>query len=796
MTKIIDVNVLEQYKKDGIEYALFVNRRRSVPDRKDGLKAIHRRLMHGMYYYEKCIDHSVKSSAVVGTLMKVSHPHGDIAIYDAMKPLTNWFQIKQPLIDNQGNFGNPQGDSASAARYTEVALSKFAVDCMISELKETDNVVDWMDTYDGRAKEPEYLPAAVPILLINGAFGIGYGLRTEVPSHNFNEVIDATIKLMENPNADVVLIPDHCMACEIFDTNWKSISNKGNGNYKVRGIIDIVEQCGIPKYRNNPALIIRSLPDQTFVSTIESKILKLVEEKQLVQIVELFDQSYTDEKTGKDILEYYIILKKGTDPNYMRDVIYKKTEMMQSCRVNFEVLDGIMPLRMSYKSYLQSFIEFRKVTKFRLYTNKLQEVKTRYHAMQTYIRVLQSGEIDNIINMIKNQKEINDNATIEYLVSRLDITDLQAKFVINTDIRKLSIAYLNKYIEESNKLEVIINEYMEKIINDKIIENEIKEELLYYKKKYGSPRICKVISEKEVSDIPKGEFKIIITNNNFLKKVVPTDPIGNLRGDSVKTVVYVENTENILLFDEKGKVFKLPVHKIPVSDKSNPGVDVRLLIKGLTSNIATVMYEPRLKGVANKTKKHFITILTNQGNIKKLDLEDFLAVPPSGILYVKLDNDDFTKDISIVPDKHDIIIYSKSKALRFNIDEVPHQKRNTKGARSMSADFVDGLSLIKSNTTDVVVLTKSGRINKFSVAALPLSSRGKAGSKVIKLGKGDEIHSIFGVNNNDVVRVITDNNIYNINVAEIQDGSSISAGNKMISGKELIIKSYLTKRKE
>lgn len=787
MSNIIENNVLDQYKKDGIEYALFVNRRRMVPDRKDGLKTIHRRILDVMYNHERCINRTVKSASVVGSIMKINHPHGDVAIYDSIKPLTNWFQIKYPLIDNQGNFGNPQGDNASAQRYTEIKLSQFALDCVIAEMKDTKSVVDWIPTYDGQHLEPEFLPVAVPLLLINGAFGIGYGLRTEIPSHNLNEVIDATIKLMHNPDAQVVLIPDHCMPCEIFDTNWKAICNKGQGTYKIRGIIDIIE------FNKHPALVIRSLPDRTFLDTTVSSINKMIQNKELVQIVDLIDHSYTDKKTNKDVLEYIIVLRKGSDANYVRDVIYKKTSIMQTCRINFEVLDGINPMRMSYKAYLQSFIEFRKITKFRMYANKLQEVQTKYHEMQTYIKVLQSGEIDNIINMVRNQKEINDNANIEYLVSKLGVTDLQAKFVLNTDIRKLSVGYLNKYIEESNRLQGIINEYMNKILDEDVIEREIEEELLHFKQKYGKPRTCKVINEKDVSDIPKGEFKIIVTNNNFLKKVPLTDPIGALKGDSVKTIINVENTENILLFDEQGKVFKLPVHRIPLSDRSSSGVDIRLIIKNLTSNIATVMYEPKLKEVSTKLKKHFIVTLTNEGNIKRLDIEDFLSVPPSGILYVKLDKTDFVKDICIVPDGHDIIVYSKSKALRFNISEVPHQKRNTKGSRAMTTDFVDGLSLIKSSTTHVVVVTKSGRVNKFDVAALPLSVRGKSGSKVIKLGKDDEIQSIFGVNDTDILRIITTNGSYDIPVTEIQNGSSISAGNKMTPGREIVIKSYIKK---
>jgi len=267
MAEIIkQANINEQSREDMQRYAIYVARNRSIPEYRDGLKPVQRRIIWTMYHDTKSINNTTKSSKIVGDVMGKYHPHGDTAIYGAMKTITNWFEIYMPLITKQGNFGNFHGDGASASRYTEAKLSPFAVDCVVSELKETDKVVDWDDNYDNTTVEPGYLPSALPLLLINGASGIACGMKVEIPAHNINEVIDAAIEILHNPSADIVLVPDTCMPCEIIDSDWRALTNTGNGSFKVRGIIDISEHDGYP------ALIIRSIPDSTYLGTITEKI--------------------------------------------------------------------------------------------------------------------------------------------------------------------------------------------------------------------------------------------------------------------------------------------------------------------------------------------------------------------------------------------------------------------------------------------------------------------------------------------------------------------------------------------
>ena len=786
MEKIIKKDVTEQYKEDMARYAITANRRRSTPEFRDGLKLVHRRIVHMMYQYEKCISEKtkVKSMAIVGSALKVVHPHGDTAVYNAMKPLTNWFEINMPLIVGQGNWGNFKGSNSAAARYTEAYLSKFALDCVISDIQESKQVVDWFDTYDGRTQEPEYMPVSVPLLLINGAFGIGLGMMTSIPKHNFNEVIDATIKLIKDPDASIELIPDHCMPCEIIKTNFKAIGDKGQGNYKVRGIIDIEE------YKGRQALVIKSTPDLVFLNSVTDKLEELILSNKIIGI-----QDTAEEHTNFN-MRYVIILKKGADPNFVKEMIYKNTSMESTSIVNFETLNGLEPIRMSYKSYLLAFIEFRKLTKFRLYCNRLQQVETKLHERDAYIKVLESGEINNIISMIQKQKTIDDNVLIEYLIKKINITDLQAAFIIGSDLKKLSMGYLNKYKTEAAELDKSSSFYLNKIVNDDF-DQEIIDELMQYKKLYGKPRKCKIISAKDATDIPNGDFKVIITENNFVKKVGLNDSIGSFRGDNPKHILKVENVESILIFDEQGKVFKLPVNKIPFTDKNSTGTDIRMIVKNLTSNINTIMYEPVLKDLNGRKLKHFVTVITTGGNIKKLDIEDFLAVPPSGILFMKMDNGDTIKEVTIVADLLDIIVYSNSKALRMHMNEIPHLKRNTKGVKSISTkECIDGVSIIYPNTTDIVVITESGKINRFDVVALPCLGRNKTGSNVIKLGKGDAIHSIYGVNSNDTIRVVTKNTRVDIPVADIESSSSISQGVKILPMKaDNIIKCMILKQK-
>ena len=778
--KIISNNVLEQYKHDMQIYGLSVIFARMCPDYRDGLKLVQRRTLYAtLPPYSEAYKRKVKSANLVGQVMGYFHPHGDSSIYDTMKPMANWNEINIPLLDKEGNFGTFLGDPAAASRYTECKLSDFAFEVLLKPIRESSKTTDWTETYDGTNLEPLFLPSALPMLLINGSFGIAMGLKVDIPRHNINEVIDATLNLINNPNADVVLIPDHSMKCDIIDTDWADISHKGYGSYTVRGKIDIGE------FQGKPALFIRSLPDLTFLDTIEKKIESLVAENKIIGIEKLYKQNEGDQI---DDLNYTIVLKKGTDPEYIKQVIYSSTEMQQNCRVNMEVLDGLNLVRMDYKSYLEKFIMFRIDIKLRLYFAKMQENETKITEKEPFIKLFQSKDFDKLIELIRNRKDVNDKDLREVLIKKLDITDLQARYIIDAPLKSLSIGYLSKYIEEINKLKEEYNFYCDKVLNLDLIMKDIKDELIYLKNKYGRPRRCKVVSSAEASGIPQGTFKIVISSNNRIKKIGINDPLGNFKDDCPKYIIKVDNTENILLFGSDGKVYKIPVHKIPLCDRVSVGTDIRILVKNLTADICAVIYEPLIKSFTEKKEKYYVTIITNLGMCKKMDINDFLTVAPSGLIYQKLEPGDLVKTVTIAGDALDVITFTKHKALRMSMKDIPYQKRSTKGLKAMNTDIIDGLSIINPNSTDIVVITASGRINRFDVNGLQRMSRNKVGSKVISLSKNDFIVGVYGVNESSILRLTIANEKVDIPVATVPKMSSVSAGTKMIKTSDYVIK--------
>lgn len=779
---IISKAARDQFKDDYVRYAIYVMYRRVLSDYKDGFKPVQRRILYTMYGISHATDHTVKSATIVGDVLKLQ-PHGSDPAYAAMEPLTNWFECKVPLITGQGNFGTIQGEIPAAERYTEAKLSNFAMECIFGDLTMNKHSVDWSPNYSNTILEPDYLPVRLPLLLVNGSMGIGVGFKSDIPSHNLGEVIDATIYLMHNPNGQIALVPDHCMPCEIYDTDWESISKTGFGHYKIRGIIDIED------YKGKKALVIKSVPDLTFLNTIIDKIEDLIVKKKIIQI----DTSY-DESTMNGI-RYVIVLKNGADPNFVREMIYKNTKMEQTLRVNFETLNGLNPLRMSYKSYILSFIDFRKTTKFRTYVNMLQNVKTAYHEKEAFIKVLESGEVDTVIAMIRKRKDTDDSALIEFLVNKIGITDLQAKFIANANLKYLSIGYLKKFKEEAAALNQKINFYIGMITDEKKIEQEIEQELLDIKAKYGKPRLCKLIKAKDDNNIPAGIMQVAVSEKNFIRKIPDGAPLGSFRNDALKSIIKIDNRDSILIFDEQGRVFKLPVNSIPFSDKTSNGTDIRFLIKGLTANINCIIPESVVTELAKKgshNNKHYLITITRNGLYKRMDLDDFVSVPPSGIIYVKVDPGDFVKDIIIAHSNFNLIVYSDKKATCINVNEINYQKRNTKGSKSMyNADVVDGLCVIDQTKSDIIVITNSGMMNKIPIMNLPIDEKKKKGFNVIKLKRNDSIASIVSGNANNIICVKSLNGYCEIPVAQLQTGSSISEGEKLLSSRDPIIRCWV-----
>ena len=778
---ILENDALESYKDDMVKYLIIVNRRRAFPEVIDGLKPVQRKILYDMFYKgATSFNNRVKSQSIVGSTMELFYGHGDAALYGAMEPMTNYYKCKLPLLKGKGSWGDLMGHGPAAPRYTETSLSDFCYDCVFGDLKESKTTVDWMDNYQRTAQEPEYLPVKVPLLLINGSFGIGVGMNTNIPTHNLTEVCEVTRQLLYDPNVKFLLYPDHCQPCKVIGEkkDFEDINRRGFGKYKVRGMVEIGEEKGYPM------VYIKSLPDNVSSVAIVEKLNAMYANKELPMIKNI------DDATGQ-IVDIRIKLNKGADPGYMKQILYTKTQVQASMSVNFEVVHGTKPQRFNYRQYLLNFIENRKMVKFRLYCYKLKQATTRHHLLDAYIKVIESGQIDNIVSMIKKQKTIDETALQEFLIKKVNITDIQARYILDTDIRRLSLGYLNKYKAEYKDLTEKMKFYEQAITDgNKIIIAEIDQELQDISKKYGSPRICPIIRESDDSNIPKGVFKVVVTKRNYLRKIVDTDKVGVVKGDDPKFIIRADNTENILLFDNMGKVFKMPVSKIPLVANNGAGTDIRVLNRSMTADIVSVYYEPTIQKIVDSGRKHYFTVATKNNAIKKLDMEDFLNVSTSGLRYSVVKDSDEVVGVVVAPADLDIIIYSRQKALRTSMKNIPLLKRSSTGSKAMTTnEDIEGISVLYPDAELVTVVTAKGRINKFEIKALAPHARGCAGMKVINLKDGDNIKAIYGACDQDILRIITANNgavevpVSNISLRSpvaAGDNSSIARGDKII----------------
>ena len=784
MAEVIRQNTAhKQYIEDLALYTIATNLVRALPDVRDGLKPVARRILYTLMNDEKAVSPAtqVKSAAVEGTVMKKYHPHS--GTYPTFKTMVNWFEIKQPMMIGQGSFGTVSGEVASAQRYTECCLSPFGLECVCGALYYNNEVVDWNPTYDNKHVEPQYLPVKVPLLLINGILGgIGTGIKADLPSHNMGEVIDATLRLIDDPNAEVVLIPDHCLPCEIIDTDWKNICNKGYGSYRARATMSVSHDKN-----DYPYITITSLP-MYGTNNVVNKIDEGIAAGKFPQIIDVNDESKND--YGVRIV---IKLKKGTDVNFVKEALYKYTPCEQSFRVNFEAVYGTELVRLSYKAYLELFIKFATDNKIKEYSARHYVISTKLHKLDAFIKIVGSPDIDKIINLIKKGKTNSDNELIELLISKYRLTDIQASYIINAQIKQLSRGYLDRYKEEFNKLSKEESWLEGRIADDRLIKEDVKNELIMLRNKYATPRICKVIKVSNLGNIPEGTFKIIITENNYIRKIGENENVNVVKGDRPKFVLTVSNLENVLLFDNKGRVFKLPIHRIPIMAKNEPGIDVKGVIKGLTADIISVIYEPMVTKLAALKQKVYVAILSKNNTIKKLDIQDFINVPPSGIIYSKINQDDDIVDTQLVSDNMDLILYSDSKALRIASTDITLLKRNTIGTLGMGGQHgpMEGISIIytdhKNPTKYVIVLTESGKVNKFSAAGFERSQRNKAGSRVIDLGRGDRIKTIFGASDNNTLNIITTGSNISLPISQIQMMSSVSKGIKVTQNKNDVV---------
>ena len=786
--KVIDVNIAEQSRQDLQDYAIYVARNRAIPEMVDGLKPVIRRILW-------CAANDfkgqgfIKTSNIMGQVIRKYNPHGDASVQMAIRNMINDFATKYPTMEGSGSWGSKANPNPAAPRYTECKISKFAVDVFARDIYEDRNSTDWADNYDKRAEEPLYLPARIPALLVLGQVGIAVGIKSSIPSHNLGEVIDTTIALMKDPKHKFCLIPDECMSCELLDTDWQKINETGNGTYIAQGIIETGE------YQGHPALFIKSLPDFTYFDSVKDSIVKLVETNKMPYIHDHISRTKTVMVKGERITNFdeVITLKKGTDPNFVKEYLYANTAIRQTRQVRLIVIKDNKLCSMNYRDYLLGFINFRRMTVTRRLNSLLQKYKTSIHERMFLLQVLsKKKELDAIIATIRKQKTTDNQALIDFMADKLKITNLQAKYLLETGLNRLTEGHRLRYERELKELEAKVKQIMDILLHTSKIDELIIQEMLEIKAKYNTKRMCRIISKSEASGIAPGTFKLVFTKNNYIKKIGENEEVGSLNKDEVNFVIKVENDEDVIIFSSMGKVFKMPVHKIPIAAKGSNGVDIRVLNKYATSNIACAARESTLKKLVDSKMHNYLFTVSRRGFIKKIDIADILTAPPSGIIYSKLDEGDYIKDILFGPDKMDLLIYSGSKVLRISSKEVPYLKRSTKGNRASTASsLIDGMSFVLPQDTSLIVVTKDGYVNKLSLDIIKRSNRGKAGIKVIKLKKDDSILNIWPCAEDAILLSYQGRKNEEIPVVTIKEGSTIGSCERLLKSPTRVVLTYL-----
>ena len=783
--RIENVNLEKQAREDLQQYAVYVALHRAIPHYTDGLKPVIRKIIW-------CLANDfggqgfIKTANVVGQVMRKYNPHGDAGVNSAIRNMINDFSTKYPTVDGAGSWGTKVDPYAAQPRYNECKLSQFAYDVFISDIKEDKRATDWQSNYDNKCLEPVYLPAKIPTLLILGQLGIGTGIKTTIPSHNLGDVIDVTIKLMKDPNAPFTLIPDECMPCEIMDTDWNKINETGYGTYISQGIVDVGE------YNGYPCLIVRSLPDFTFYDKIDEKIRALAKEGKMPFIVDVISRSGVDKKNPRKYkFEELIILKKGTDPNFVKEFLYVNTGIRQTRQVNVIVIKDNNLAPMGYREYLLDFIAFRRTSVFRKFNARLQILKTKIHETELYIKLLTSGHIDKVIQMIRKNKSGDKSEIIQFFIDKLRVTPVQARFLAGITLPELSKGYLKKCMDKMEEYNKEIKYIMNILLDPKKIDQTIIDEMLKIKDKYNDKRKCIIVSKSAIKGIAPGTFKIVVMKNNFIKKINEKDNVPPSQMAKVNLILTVDNAEDIILFSSIGKAFKIPVHKIPLSESAGDGTDIRLINKYCTSDIIGIARENTLKQLMSNKVKNFMFMITNFGYIKKIDISDIVNAPQSGLVFSKVEQGDKLQTVLFGPSQMDLLIYTKNKILRISPKEVPYLKRSTKGNMvSTNSTTINGMNFILPHSTDLIVITKLGYINRIPIDKIEVMSRRRAGISIIKLSKNDEIHTVWACPDKAILIVREGKSQKEIPIQSLRLSDTNSAGQKMFQDVNKVLLTY------
>jgi DNA gyrase subunit A len=736
-SRVVENRTVEDVMEDSfLRYSMSVIIDRALPDVRDGLKPVHRRILYSMG--EQGLRPGTKfskSARIVGDVMGKYHPHGDSAIYDSMVRLAQDWTMRYTLVKGQGNFGSMDGDPPAASRYTEARLDRAGNELLTDLDKDT---VDFRDNYDGSEQEPAVLPAKLPNLLLNGQIGIAVGMATSIPPHNLGELVDATIELIDNKEATLddllkhVKGPDFPTGAVVYGgAPMKQAYQTGRGSVTIRAVATIEETK-----KGRSQIVVTEMPFAVNKATLIEKIAELYKEKK-ISIADIRDES------ARGSVRLVIELKKDSYPKKVLNQLYKLTALQTSFHFNMlALIDGIQPRVLGLQEILDEFVKHRRNVVRRRTEYELKKAKERAHILEGYKIAL--DHIDEVIKVIRASKT-SDEAEAN-LIEKFKLSEIQAKAILAMQLRRLTGLEREAIENELRELLVLIAKLEGILADESEILKIIKTELLEMKDKYGDERRSKLINHElgKFSDeelIPEEESVILLTTENYIKRTLVSEYRRQNRGgkgkrgmttkeeDVIDQLVPASTHDYLLFFTNKGRIFRLKAYEVPAASLQAKGV--------AAVNLLQLQPEEKITSIIRHEKdandEGYLFMATSKGTIKKTPLMDYANIRTNGLIAIKLDDGDELRWIKKTNGKNDVIIStSAGQAVRFNESDARPMGRSARGVRGVRLrpnDWVVGMDIIDDDGQNLLVISQNGYGKITKVANFPSHKRGGVGIK-------------------------------------------------------------------
>lgn len=733
------INISGEIKESFLDYAMSVIVARALPDGKDGMKPVQRRILYGMNSMGNYANTSYRKSArIVGEVMGKYHPHGDSSIYDAMVRMAQPFSYRYPLVDGHGNFGSIDGDGAAASRYTEARMSKISME-MLRDIQK--NTVDFIDNYDGEEQEPVVLPSRIPNLLINGTTGIAVGMATNMPPHNLKEAIEAIEAVMENSDIDIVELMNKYLPGPDFPTGGIILGRSGiKKAYETgRGTIYIRSKAEINELENGKhEIVITEIPYGVNKLYLYRSIVDLAKNHEVDGIVNTADES------NMNGIKIIIECRKDVQPEVLLNQLYRKTQLQISYGINMLALVDNTPRVLPIKELIQVYINHQIDIIERRTRFDLQKALDRAHILEGLIIAIDN--IDEIIEIIKSSA--NDPEALSRLMSRFNLSEIQAQSILDMQMKRLTGLQRQKITDEYNQLQLSIADYRDILSKPERVTGIIKTELEELKDKYRDDRRTSIIeSEGEIDDeslIPVEDVIISITDKGYIKRTtIDTFKTQNRGGKGIKgmglnsddmidEMLNMSTHDDLLLFSNFGKVYRIKGYKVPASSRTAKGTPI--------VNLLNLDKDEKIKAMVDivndgSLDKKFLFFVTKRGIVKRVSLKEFQLIRQSGKIAISLNENDELFAVLVTDGNEDIIIGSSlGKAVRFNETDVRPTGRTSKGMRGFNVDSGEVIGIASSNSGKyILTMSENGYGKKTLVEDFRKTNRGVKGVASIKL---------------------------------------------------------------